>query len=115
PQGRVHDLDPIFDELNQRFFLGWLGKPNLSWTAAAARRNLGHFDPAHNAILISRVFDSTRVPRMALEYVLYHEMLHLRYPVRMRGSRRCVHSAEFRREEKRFPQWAEAEAWIKQL
>lgn len=115
PRGRHHDLDLIFDELNQRYFEGWLGKPNLSWTASAARRNLGHFDPAHNAIMISRIFDSPRVPRMVLEYVLYHEMLHLRFPVRMRGSRRCVHSPEFRREEARFPQRAEAEARLKSL
>lgn len=115
PQGRIYDLEALFDELNQRFFAGWMARPNLAWAAAAARRNLGHYDPAHNAILISRVFDSPRVPRFVLEYVLYHEMLHLRFPVKMRGSRRCVHSAEFRTEERRFPAWAEAEAALKRL
>lgn len=115
PQGQCHDLDALFEELNLRFFQGWMAKPNLSWAAAAARSNLGHYDPAHNAILISRVFDTRRVPQFVLEYVLYHEMLHLRFPVRMRGSRRCVHSAEFRQEERRFPQWQEAEGWLKRL
>ncbi|MGH9393598.1 MAG: M48 family peptidase [Terriglobales bacterium] len=115
PQGRHYDLDAIYDDLNLRFFQGWMARPNLGWSAAEARRNLGHYDPAHNAILISRIFDSARVPKFALEYVLYHEMLHLRYPVRMRGSRRCVHSAEFRAEERRFPGWAEAEAALKRL
>ncbi|MGH9488337.1 MAG: M48 family peptidase [Terriglobales bacterium] len=115
PQGHLHDLEAIFEELNQRLFQGWMARPNLAWTPSASRRSLGHYDPAHNAILISRVFDSPRVPRLALEYVLYHEMLHLRYPVRMRGSRRCVHSAEFRAEERRFPAWAEAEAALKNL
>lgn len=115
PQGRHYDLDRIFDDLNQRFFQGWMGRPHLSWAQAASRRNLGHYDPAHNAILISRVFDAAHVPLFVLEYVLYHEMLHLRYPVRMRGSRRCVHSAEFRQEERQFPRWAEAEAHLKRL
>ncbi|MGH9479984.1 MAG: M48 family peptidase [Terriglobales bacterium] len=115
PQGRHHDLDLIFDELNLRFFHGLMAKPNLSWAAAVARRNLGHYDAAHNAICISRIFDRAEVPRFALEYVLYHEMLHLRHPVKMRGSRRCVHSAEFRRQERLFPRWTEAEAALKRL
>ncbi|MGN6594243.1 MAG: SprT-like domain-containing protein [Terriglobales bacterium] len=115
PEGEHYHLDEIFEELNQRFFQGWMARPNLSWAAEAARRNLGHYDPAHNAILISRVFDSARVPRTLLEYVMYHEMLHLRFPVRMRGSRRCVHSAEFRAEERRFPGWEAAEAALKEL
>jgi len=115
PQGRHYNLEALFDDLNLRFFQGWMARPDLGWSPAVARRNLGHYDPAHNAILISRVFDSPRVPQFVLEYVLYHEMLHLRHPVRQRGSRRCVHSAEFRAEERRFPRWKEAEAALKTL
>ncbi|MGH9413278.1 MAG: M48 family peptidase [Terriglobales bacterium] len=115
PQGQHYHLEAIFDDLNQRFFAGWMARPHLAWAATAARRNLGHYDPAHNAILISRVFDAPHVPRFVLEYVLYHEMLHLRFPVRMRGSRRCVHSAEFKAEERRFPAWQQAEAALKRL
>lgn len=115
PQGRHYDLEQIFEALNQQFFQGLMARPSLSWAQAASRRNLGHYDPAHNAILISRIFDSPRVPQTALAYVMYHEMLHLRFPVRMKGSRRCVHSAEFRQEERRFPGWAEAEALLKLL
>ncbi len=115
PRGRHHDLEAIFEDLNQRFFYGLLARPRMGWAAQAARRHLGHYDPAHNAILISRVFDSPRVPRYALEYVVYHEMLHLKYPVRMKGSRRCVHPPEFQAEERRFPEWQQAEAALKTL
>ncbi len=79
------------------------------------RRILGHYDPAHNAIVISRIFDQISVPRYAVEYIVYHEMLHLKHPVRLRGSRRCVHSAEFQAEEKLFPRLDEAEAFLKRL
>ncbi|HVB39772.1 MAG TPA: SprT-like domain-containing protein, partial [Terriglobales bacterium] len=115
PQGLHYDLEALFDGLNQRFFQGWMARPNLSWAPTASRRNLGHYDPAHNAILISRIFDAATPPQFVLEYVLYHEMLHLRFPVHMNGSRRCIHSAEFRREERRFAAWAEAEGWLKRL
>lgn len=114
-RGRHYDLEEMFDALNARFFLGWMARPNLGWAGAEARRNLAHFDAAHNAILVSRVFDNPAVPRFVLEYVLFHEMLHLRHPVRRLRGRRCVHSPEFRLEERAFPQWAEAEAWLKKL
>jgi len=45
---------------------------------------------------------------------VYHEMLHLKHPVRLRGSRRCVHSAEFQAEEKLFPQLGRAEEFFEE-
>ena len=115
PEGKHYHLEEIFEELNLEYFNGLMAQPSLSWGPAAARRNLGHYDPAHNAILISRIFDSPRVPRFVLAYVMYHEMLHLKFPVRMNGARRCVHSSAFREEERRFPLWKEAEAALKRL
>jgi hypothetical protein len=115
PRGKVYDLDVIFDELNFRFFHGLLGRPRMSWSPTKTRRILGHYDPAHNAIVISRIFDHPAVPRYAVEYIVYHEMLHLKHPVRLRGSRRCVHPAEFQAEEKLFPQLEAANAFLKRI
>jgi hypothetical protein len=114
-QGKFYDLEEIFDQLNQRFFHGLLGRPVLTWSARHARRMLGHYDPAHNAIVISRVFDAARVPRCAVEYLVYHEMLHLKWPVQVHAGRRCVHSREFHREEKRFPDLAKAKKFLRTL
>jgi hypothetical protein len=115
PQGRFYHLDEVFDSLNVRFFGGLLGRPELTWSEHHAKRSLGHYDAAHNTIVVSRVFDRPSSPRYAIEYLLYHEMLHLKHPVRMRGLRRCVHSREFKAEEAQFPQLAEALAFIKRL
>jgi len=115
PQGHFYDLDTVFEDLNRRFFHGLMARPRMSWSATKTRRILGHYDPAHNAIIISRIFDHPAMPRFVLEYIVYHEMLHLRHPVKLRGSRRCVHSAEFQAEEKLFPRAAEAEAFLKRL
>jgi len=115
PRGIVYDLERIFDELNLRFFHGLLARPQLTWSQVRSRRSLAHYDPAHNAIVVSRIFDHRAVPRLALEYIVYHEMLHLKHPVRLRGSRRCVHSAEFQAEEKLFPQLEEVKQFLKRL
>ena len=114
-RGHFYDLDAVFEKLNTRFFYGLLARPRMSWSRTRTRRILGHYDPAHNAIVISRVFDQSAVPGYAVEYIVYHEMLHLKHPVRLRGSRRCVHSAEFQAEEKLFPQLAEANEFLKRL
>jgi hypothetical protein len=115
PEGRYFHLDEVFDSLNTRFFGGLLGRPELTWSEHHAKRSLGHYDAAHNTIVVSRVFDRPSSPRYAIEYLLYHEMLHLKHPVRMRGLRRCVHSRDFKAEEAQFPQLAEAMAFIKRL
>jgi hypothetical protein len=115
PEGNYYNLEEVFDGLNFRFFGGLLGRPELTWSEHHAKRSLGHYDAAHNTIVVSRVFDRPSSPRYAIEYLLYHEMLHLKHPVRMRGLRRCVHSQEFKAEESRFPRLAEALAFIKRI
>ena len=114
-QGRTYDLEALFEDLNQRFFHGLMARPQMTWSRDHARNSLGHYDPAHNAIVVSRIFDHPRVPRSAVEYIVYHEMLHLKHPVRLRGSRRCVHSADFQAEEKLFPQLDEVKQFLKHL
>ena len=114
-QGRFYNLESVFDDLNVRFFYGLLARPQMTWSRDHARNSLGHYDPAHNAIVVSRVFDHPRVPRYAVEYIVYHEMLHLKHPVKLRGSRRCVHSAAFQAEERMFPDLERAKQFLQRL
>jgi hypothetical protein len=115
PAGQHYHLEEIFDGLNARFFYGLMGRPLLTWSRHMAKRSLGHYDAAHNTIVISRVFDRKNTPRYAIEYLLYHEMLHLKHPVRVRGGRRCVHPREFRAEERLFPELDLAKQYLKML
>jgi hypothetical protein len=114
-QGHAYNLEAIFDDLNTRFFHGLLARPLLTWSRDRARNRLGHYDPAHNTIVVSRIFDHPRVPGYAVEYIVYHEMLHLKHPVRLRGSRRCVHPAEFQADEKLFPDLQRAQQFLKRM
>jgi predicted metal-dependent hydrolase len=115
PKGRVYDLEEIFEKLNTRFFYGLLARPQMTWSQSDARHMLGHYDPAHNAIVVSKVFDQPHVPAYAVEYIVYHEMLHLKHPVKLRGSRRCVHSSEFQAEEKLFHHLDKAKLFLRRL
>jgi hypothetical protein len=115
PQGTHYNLDVVFEELNARYFDGLQARPRLGWSRQESRSMLGHFDPSHNAIIISRIFDKAGVPVLALEYVMFHEMLHLRYPVEHNGASRRVHTREFRQAEKQFAKLTEAKEMLKRL
>src|SRR5271155_5704940 len=114
-QGKCYNLDKIFEELNFHYFHGLMARPVLGWSPNASRTLLGHYDPSHNAIVLSRILDRANTPRVAVEYVLFHEMLHLRYPVEHRGARRCVHTREFKKAEKQFEQLTEAREALRRL
>lgn len=115
PVGIYFHLAEIFEKLNAQYFDGLLRQPELGWSLGRSRFMLGHFDPSHNAIIISRIFDEKTIPPIALEYVMFHEMLHLQFPVDHSRVRRCVHTKEFRKAEKRFLRLDEAKAALKTL
>lgn len=115
PRGMFHDLEKIFEDLNAAHFGGMMARPALGWSHVRSRTRLGHFDPSHNTIVISRIFDDWRAPKLALEYVMFHEMLHLHYPVDHSKARRCVHTPAFKAHENLFPGLTEAKEMLKKL
>jgi hypothetical protein len=102
PLGRHFDLHRLFDELNDKYFAGELQRPHIGWSNRSWRRQFGCYDPGPNHILLNRRMDRAGVPRYAVEYVLFHEMLHVKHPTRRSGCTLVSHSSEFRAEEKRF-------------
>lgn len=115
PAGKAWNLETIFEDLNQKYFGGLMARPDLGWSRRPSRTTLGHYDPSHHAIILSSLMDDIKVARLAVEYVLYHEMLHLKHPVDHRGARRCVHTRDFRDEEKAFEGLEEAKEILKKM
>ena len=112
--GQTYNLDDIFDELNEDYFECELRKPELSWTARRARSSLGRYDFSQDVIFVSRYLDSAKVPGYVIRYILYHEMLHVRFGSRISNLREIVHPPEFRREERQFEHFEAASAWLDQ-
>jgi hypothetical protein len=115
PVGKVYDLSELFDELNERYFAQALERPTLSWSQGLTRRVLGHHDHVHGAIVVSRTLDSPKVPRFVVEYVMYHEMLHIKHPPKLVGNRTIYHGREFRSDELAFDRYEEASQWLTRL
>ena len=112
-RGRCHDLEEIFHRLNRRFFDGELSVTRLGWSLQDSRTTLGHYDAGHGTIVINRALDSPTAPAHLVEYLVFHEMLHMRFPVERNGHRRVVHSREFRKAERVFPKYEEARKTLK--
>jgi len=114
-RGNHFDLEKLFAELNAKYFAGQLQRPRIGWSARNWRRQFGSYDPGPNQILLNRRMDRPNVPQCAVEYVLFHEMLHVKHPTRRSGCTLVSHSREFREEEKRFPEFARARRILDRL
>lgn len=110
--GQVYDLERIFARLNRRYFNGEISKPVLTWSKRRARSILGHHDSAHETITISKILDARDVPEWFVEYILFHEMLHIKHPARIVNGRRYYHTSAFRAEEQSFPRYQHAQEWL---
>jgi hypothetical protein len=115
PHGKHFDLDEMFDRINASLFAGRIDRPALSWSQGASKTTLGHYDSAHHAIVMSRALDRPGIPVVLVEYVLFHEILHIKHPVEHEGHRRRIHTREFKREEKTFPHLKEAKEALKRF
>jgi predicted SprT family Zn-dependent metalloprotease len=116
-QGRHHDLQGVFEELNQTWFEGTL-QVRITWgrrgrTGGRRRRSvrLGAYSAEDGLIRIHPVLDQPWVPRFFVRYVVFHEMLHHVIPAPVRGGRTRYHTPEFRRAEESHPDYDRAIRW----
>lgn len=114
-RGNTYDLEKMFSKLNRKYFDSSLEKPTITWSQRKTRSILGHHDRVYETITISKSLDSPQVPEWFIEYILYHEMLHIRHAARMINGRRYYHTAAFRLDERRFAKYEEAQRWLEQV
>lgn len=113
PQGRQFDLAALFDQLNSEHFDGKIRDVKLGWSFRRSRRILGHFDPSHSSITVSRIFDEAGVPEIVVRYILFHEMLHAKFATSSHFDLKNRHSRQFKEEEKKFAGYDAANEWLK--
>ncbi|MGQ9587070.1 MAG: hypothetical protein ACUVT7_01630 [Thermoplasmata archaeon] len=115
PKGRVRDLRAVFDCVNSFYFSGFFTAPILAWTTGSPRRRLGYYFEAIDLLAVNRVFDSERIPRYALEFVIYHELLHSIIKPESSLKRRTHHTSEFRAREREFSHYEKAITWLRRI
>jgi hypothetical protein len=113
----VHrSLEETFHRINAEYFESQLRQPQLCWSPVRARRILGSYQERNDRLIISRLFDSTKVPQFVLDYLMYHELLHKFLGIgRRNDGRRCMHGADFREIERKFRHYDEATKFLKKM
>jgi len=114
-QGRVHDLQGLFDRLNAEYFEGKI-EARIGWGPVRPGRRrrtvkTGVYVQDARIIRIHPTLDRPQVPEFYVATVVFHEMLHQAVPAREVNGRRVVHGAEFRRRERAYPDHARARLW----
>jgi hypothetical protein len=115
PRGVAYDLDELFDAVNRDYFGGQMSRPRLAWTRRLTSSHFGHYEPIRDRVVLSLTLDDRSVPRFVVQYILYHELLHRQHPARWVNGRYRSHTSEFRREERKFRRYDEAEQWLGKL
>ena len=112
PAGKNKDLTESMKRLKKMGLVGKDFDPYLTWTKAELQTTCGYCSTLMDTIVISSAFDLKTLPDMVLDYVLYHECLIIRDGWANFGMADDFNITD---EERRFPDWEEAESWIRRM
>jgi predicted metal-dependent hydrolase len=113
--GQFFDLAEVFRRVNKMYFQDRLQARSIGWTKGPARSRLAYCRPETGEIRVSRLLDRPDVPEWFIEYLVYHEALHLMIPP-LRGPRRTTwHHKQFREMEQAFPHYDAAQRFKDRL
>jgi len=113
--GKAVDLVKVFHKVNREYFSGEMNQPRLVWSARRSTRRMGSYDPESDTVTVNRRLDSKAIPPAAVEYIMFHELLHRKLGIRQSGSRRYAHTAAFKKAEVRFREKEKADRIIREL
>jgi hypothetical protein len=117
PRGNTYNLESQLQEVISSF-------PNLfhevslnseifvTWGKRTTYRRFGLWHSQSRVIEISKTLDSPLVPEFVVNFILYHELLHVKRGVK-KGKRH--HDAQFRILEKKYPQYKEANEFLRNI
>ena len=114
-KGIWHDLARSFERVNSNYFNSAMAQPRLVWSQVFTSRKFGHYDQARDTVVISATLDRNDVPELVVDFIMYHELLHKKLGVTWTNGRKLAHSADFQREERRYPDYGKAQAILKNL
>ena len=114
------DLRAMYDEVNAEYFGGTVDAP-IIWGRQPTRRNrrsirFGSYTQEEHLIRIHPFLDDPFVPEFFVRYIVFHEMLHAYLGVdETENGRRRIHTPEFKRMEKAYPDYDRAVDWLNDM
>ncbi|MCL2149103.1 MAG: hypothetical protein FWH47_07195 [Methanomassiliicoccaceae archaeon] len=114
PEGAERDIIGSLDRLLDSGLLdpGSIDNSFFSWTRAPNVARVGFCSPMMRVVGVSSALDAAPVPEFVLDYVVYHESLHLAQGYR---PGRRPHDKAFRDAEGKYPRRDEAVAYLRSM
>ena len=101
---RLMSSDLVFDtDISNSFF---------TWADHMAKYRFGQCNQTFRVVSINPILDEEAVPDWILDYVIYHEILHLRQDM---SKKHRPHNAQFRSWEHMFPEYDKAEQYLRNI
>ena len=101
---RLMHEDLVFDDdIRNSYF---------TWATHMAKYRFGQCNQTFRVVSVNPVLDSDQVPDRILDYVIYHEILHLRQDM---SKKHRPHNAQFRSWEHMFPDYDKAEQYLRNI
>jgi hypothetical protein len=104
-------LEESFERVNQGCFEGLIEKPNLKW-GQPTKRTLGNYNYPTDVISLNPLL---KKDSEALDYVMYHELLHKKLKFKHTNGRSYHHTSEFKALERSFPNASQIEKRLRKL
>ena len=114
-QGEHYNLEEVFERVNQTYFRNELAQPHLIWNQQLTYRKFGHYQYSTDTVMVSRSLDLPDTPAFALDFVMYHELLHKILGYKLVNGRRYAHTSTFREEERKFNKYKKVQDYLKKL
>ena len=100
----------LFNRVNRLYFDEGLEINGIFWSASRTlianncRKNCWAICNPNTRIIIINMLLKNKMPRYAMEYLIYHESLHFKW---------IYHCVSFRLAEQKFKHYLKAEKWLK--
>jgi predicted metal-dependent hydrolase len=120
-QGELYDLQELYNEVNAEHFdnrvdapITWGKRPNTRKRRRSIR--FGSYSLTEHLIRMHPNLDQAFVPRYFIRYIVFHEMLHADLGFQQSPSGRTrMHTPEFNRIEREYPDFDRAVEWHNNL
>ncbi|AOP34046.1 hypothetical protein A0128_09445 [Leptospira tipperaryensis] len=106
-------LKEMLHRINETYLGVDLSDIEIYWGKGNSKTRLGHFDPSHKMIVINPILGRQIVPVFVLEYIVFHELLHVYLPATRKNGKNVIHGKEFRALERKYPDYLRANQWLK--
>ncbi|XDD51853.1 SprT-like domain-containing protein [Leptospira sp. WS92.C1] len=112
-ESKNETLKLILKKINDLYLQIDISEIDIYWGKGKSRTRLGHYDPSHKMIVINPILSQPSIPEFVLEYIVFHELLHVYFPVKRKNGKNVIHGKEFKILERKYPDYKKANLWLK--